>query len=375
LLVEFLDEFVYAGREAAWPLIRHDLDLQYVQIGLILGLPALVSTVVEPAIGLAGDTRWRRTVLTGGGIVFAAALATFAVSPAYLPLLIASLVMSPASGAAIGLSQATLIDERPADGERAMTLWTAAGGVGALAGTAGIGLLIATGIGWRPLFAFGAVAMLVGAIAVGWLTPRQPAGEDETHGWGWRQLIADLHRPIILRWLALLESANLLVDVLLGYLAIYLVTSGGATPTTAAFAIVLWTAASLAGNLVLMPLLARFDGLRYLRVSSFAALIAYPVFLVVPNLRVKIVLVVLVALINSAWYPVLKARLYAALPGRSGSVMALGALSDTIAAAIPVAVGVLAEHLGLPIALAFLTAGPLALFLGLPPGESPRRDP
>ena len=39
LAVEFLDELIFGVREAAWPLIRTELGLNYVQIGLLLGLP------------------------------------------------------------------------------------------------------------------------------------------------------------------------------------------------------------------------------------------------------------------------------------------------------------------------------------------------
>ena len=42
LLIEFLDELVFGVGEAAWPLIRSDLDLNYAQIGLALSLPGIL---------------------------------------------------------------------------------------------------------------------------------------------------------------------------------------------------------------------------------------------------------------------------------------------------------------------------------------------
>ena len=39
LAIELLDEFVFGAREAAWPAIRDELDLSYVQIGLLLSVP------------------------------------------------------------------------------------------------------------------------------------------------------------------------------------------------------------------------------------------------------------------------------------------------------------------------------------------------
>ncbi len=39
LLIEFIDELVFGVEAAAWPLIRDDLALNYIQIGLALSLP------------------------------------------------------------------------------------------------------------------------------------------------------------------------------------------------------------------------------------------------------------------------------------------------------------------------------------------------
>ncbi|HEX6606012.1 MAG TPA: MFS transporter, partial [Chloroflexia bacterium] len=61
LVVEFLDEFVFGAREAAWPLIRDDLGLSYAQVGVLLGLPNIVGNLVEPVLGILGDV-WRRRV-------------------------------------------------------------------------------------------------------------------------------------------------------------------------------------------------------------------------------------------------------------------------------------------------------------------------
>ncbi len=74
LAIEFLDEFVFGAREAAWPLIRTDLGLSYAQVGLLLGLPSLVSSIVEPFLGILGDVWRRRVLVLGGGVVFALAL-------------------------------------------------------------------------------------------------------------------------------------------------------------------------------------------------------------------------------------------------------------------------------------------------------------
>ncbi len=51
LAIEFLDEFVYGAREAAWPLIRNDLGLTHTQVGLLLGIPSVIASLIEPWMG------------------------------------------------------------------------------------------------------------------------------------------------------------------------------------------------------------------------------------------------------------------------------------------------------------------------------------
>ena len=58
------------AKEAAWPLIRTDLGLTYVQIGVLLTVPNVVSHLTEPAIGILGDVWDRRALILGGGVFF-----------------------------------------------------------------------------------------------------------------------------------------------------------------------------------------------------------------------------------------------------------------------------------------------------------------
>ncbi len=67
LLIEFLDELVFGVNQAAWPLIRTDLRLSYLQIGLLLSVPGIVSAILEPLLGILGDVWKRRLLILGGG--------------------------------------------------------------------------------------------------------------------------------------------------------------------------------------------------------------------------------------------------------------------------------------------------------------------
>ena len=83
LVIDFLDEFVFGIREAGWPLIRDDLDLSYAQIGILLSLPRLLGSVVEPRIGILGDVWKRRWLILSGGVVFVAALVLISASQSF----------------------------------------------------------------------------------------------------------------------------------------------------------------------------------------------------------------------------------------------------------------------------------------------------
>src|SRR5919197_3740309 len=142
------------------PAIRDDLSLSYAEIGALLAVPNVVSGVVEPFLGVLGDF-WRRAVVVAvGGLVYAASLAVVAASGSYAMLLAAFVLMYPAAGAFVSLSQASLMDLDPAARESNMVRWTIAGAVGALAGPAVVAVALHTGAGWRPVFALLAVLAL-----------------------------------------------------------------------------------------------------------------------------------------------------------------------------------------------------------------------
>src|SRR5438105_13859622 len=92
LAIEFLDEFVFGVREAAWPLIRDDLHLDYAQVGLLLGLHNLASSVIEPFLGILGDVWRRRAIVLTGGVFFGLALPLVAASCDFCLLLISFIV-------------------------------------------------------------------------------------------------------------------------------------------------------------------------------------------------------------------------------------------------------------------------------------------
>ena len=419
LLVEFLDEFVFGAREAAWPLIRTDLGLSYAQVGLLLGLPNVVGNLIEPVIGILGDVWKRRVLILGGGIVFALALLLTALSRDFTLLLLSFVLFYPASGAFVSLSQATLMDLDPDRHEQNMARWVFAGSVGVVAGSLALGAAAALGLGWRGLyFVFAGLTVVLLALTrrvyptalsqrrkdagrtpelvrdhpqqvEGSASPNQSQQESPSRA---PALVRDhpqlvevsaapdrptfmagvvnglraLRRPEVVRWLTLLAFSDLMLDVLLGFLALYYVDVAGATPTQAGMAVAVWTGAALLGDLLLIPLLERVRGLNYLRLSSAVELALFPAFLLVPDLWVKLVLLGLLGLFNAGWYSILKAQLYSAMPGQSGTVMAVGNVFGLVGGLIPLGLGLVAERFDLTVTMWLLLLGPVALLVGIP---------
>jgi FSR family fosmidomycin resistance protein-like MFS transporter len=276
----------------------------------------------------------------------------------------------PASGAFVSLSQATLMDFAPNRHEQNMARWTFAGSIGVRLGPLVLSAAAAGGWGWRGLFwLFAGLA----ALTAGWLwrTPFPPPAAAATgRPEGFRAGLAGAMRSVrqgeVLRWLLLLQFADLMLDVFFGYLALYFVDVVGVSAAQAALAVLAWTAVGLAGDFLIIPALERMSGLDYLRLSAALVMILFPAFLLVPGWWAKLALAAALGLLNSGWYAILQGRLYSAMPGRSGSVVAVGNLFGWFGALLPLAIGLAADRLGLGMALWLLLAAPIALLVGLP---------
>ena len=372
LAIEFLDELVFGAREAAWPLIRNDLGLSYAQIGLLLGVPNLLAAFIEPVLGILGDVWKRWLLIVGGGAFFTLALVLFGLAPSFAVLMAASIVFYPASGAFVSLSQSSLMDHDPSRHEHLMARWTLAGSVGVVAGPLLLGLAVWLGAGWRgPFVALVPLSLLLTVAA--WLQLRRSrkpiAGADEAPPNmrdGLRQAARAARQPDVLRWLVLLAFSDFMLDVLLGFLALYFVDVVKVSPALAGTSVAVWSGVGLLGDALLIPLLERVRGLTYLRYSAVLMLFLFPAFLLVPWYGAKLVVLGLMGLGNAGWYAILKGQLYSSLPGQSGTVMAIDSAFSLVAGATPAVLGFVAQRAGLPVTMWLLLLGPLALILGIP---------
>lgn len=344
-------------------------------------MPLLVGGFLELPLGvLAGDGRRRRLAILGGGVLFVLTLLGVAAAHSFAVLLAAFIAFYPASGAFVSLTQAELMDAWPDRQARHMARWDLAGSAGALAGPLLLTAVLAAGGGWRAGFlALAAVSALTWLGAFLRRTPGRgaaPAGAEaadtvaaaeaaETGSWAERarETLVALRTWGTLRWLLLIEVANLLVDVFTGFLALYLVDVVHLPPAVAALAIAIRLGAALAGDAALIAILERVSDLTVLRVSAAAAALLYPGFLLVPGVVAKLAALAGLSAATAAWYPVLQARLYGSLPGRSSVAVTLSSAAGLAGGLGPLAVGLVAQSFGLSWALAGLVLVPVAVLL------------
>ena len=331
----------------------------------MLAIPGFVGSAFDPLVGVVGDTPRRRALMIVGGCGFALSAAMTSASIDFWALLVALMVGNPAVGAFVSLSQATLMDIQPQHRERNMARWTLAGSLGYVGGPIVLAAALWLGFGWRAVVA----ALAVAAVGLTVALRRLPAVARTEHAAlreGFRNALASLRNREVLRWLGLLEAVDLLLDVFHGFLALYLVDVVHVDAGVAALGVAAWTGAGLLGDSLLLLVLRRVSGRRYLRVSAFAALGVYPAFLLVPGDGIKLALVALLGLLNSGWYAIPKAGLYASLPGRSGTAVAVGGLGGLVGACVPLLLGFLAGAAGLAATMWILLLAPVALVVLVP---------
>lgn len=366
--VELLDELNYGLYGATLPQLRDNFALTYTQIGLLFTLPSLISVLIEPAMGLLGDTRHRRTLVLVGIVATSIGLGLIAAAQTYGVLLLAFGTLYIASGAYVNLSQATLIDRDPARAEQTMARWTLLGAIGVTAGPLLMTVLFSIGIAWRGAYVALAVVAAMFAVA---LFQQRFDSHDGAHAEPQsvrvlaRNLLAALRERSLLKWVILTELADFMLDKLLEVTGLYFHDVAGVSLAGASAAVAVSTIAGLIGSALLVPALERLTGVRVLRVSAVAVLLAYVAFLIVPVIWLKYVLIGVISFATAGWYAILRAKTFEALPGQSGLVVAVTSLANISSLFVPVLLGGIADAVGLQSAMWLLAIGPVALIIGL----------
>ncbi len=380
LAVAFYDEVYYAVDSTVRPLLQQDLGLSYAQIGMLLGLPPILNAFLEPLLMLLGDTRWRRFLIIGGGLILAVSAFAVGGTSGFLIVMAAEVIGFPASGAFATLSQATLMDTHHGREPQMMARWTVAGSIASLVTPLLLAGAFLLAFRWRWAYVIlGMVGAILSAIIFFHPFPVH-TGHERGRRLVWEELQCEaaemlyglrqaLRNLLLLRWFILLQMAGLVLDFFVGYAALYFTDVAMLTASQTALVMSFLMAAGLLSDLILLPLLERFQGRVILRHSAATTAVLYASFLLAPWAWLKVVLVVLMRFFTMGWYAVMQGEAYAAERGHSGTVKAIGSVFGLLGGMIAWLVGWVAEHFGLQIGLWLLLFGPICILFFVPRPE------
>lgn len=379
--VPFLDEVGSGIAPVATPDIARDLALDPgATAGAIIVAFHGIALFVEAPL-LAWSERFTvRRVSSVALAALAASLVLAAVAPAAWVLFLALALYGPASGVALAVAEGTLVESRPAERERTMARLTLAGAAGDLAVPLALGALAFFGLGWREGLAAGAaLAMGIAVVHARSRALEVPSrfddedDEDDDDGEDGEAteggtLLAALRTALatrpLLEWSFLASLTGLLDEVLVAFTMVRLAVDLDAGPVARAVAVGAWTVGGLVGVAALERWLAHAEPLRLLRLTSVASAICLLVLSLTPHVDVAIVALAALGASGAALHPLLKARAYAALPGRPAIVNAVASALAPLDVAAPIVLAALASWGGPRAALCAILVAPLMIAAG-----------
>lgn len=367
LSVDVLDELASGVPGAGAAGIQADFDVAYAGMGGLLTAFGLLALVVEPPLLFLADRYPRRWFVCGGLAGLGCSCLLAAAASSYWWLFVALLLFGPLSGCGVSVSQATLVDSDPERAERWLTRWTLAGALGDLATPALLALTVASGSGWRGAFVVcGALALVQSALLWSRVFPdeRPAESEEPPESPPWREAIrAALEERSLLVWGSALVACSLLDEILVAFATLRMTRELGFSVEEALSVVACLSAGAVVGLLVAERLLDRFEPTRLLRFACFATLGALAFFVAAVTPPTARLAALALGAAATLLYPLAKARLYRALPGCSGTAIAVAGLFAPLDLALPVLLGLLADARGLEVTLLALGAQPLVLLL------------
>lgn len=370
----FVDEVVSTVPVLALPLIRTDLNLDYSQIGWLLGIGGLSAWLVEPGINVASDHWPRRRIMLISMLGMVLALALAGSSPTFAILLLAFLLMGATNGPLLGMGLGFLIETNIDESLRTMTRWTLMAALGDLVGPALIAAAFAFGMGWRGLFWASALIWLVAFVALAiQRLPAKTSASEEDEPLSWRvvreNVALALRTPFLLRWLFLVLMPTFLDEMFLAFSALLLRDRLGMSPAAISVALGIQVTGGLVGLLLLERFGQRFQPSRLLGWLALVTLAGLLLLVLSPTPMTAIIALWITGIGASGWYPIASAEAYRTLPGRLGTVRALHSLMTPLEVAVPLLIGLAAEHWGIQVGVALLMLAPIAVLLLRPRGN------
>ncbi|MBF6591811.1 MAG: MFS transporter, partial [Ktedonobacterales bacterium] len=219
LSTALLDELALGMLVVALPLVRERLHLTYTEAGALFTVGALSSLVLEPPLNLASDRGSKRLPVLGGMFALVVGFLLAGSASGFGALALAFALIFPATGAAVGLAQAALIDASAAAATRTMARWTLLSGIGDLLAPLAVTVAASLALGWSDLCRIAALLWLIAALFT--LPQRFPPADAPTEeGEGASESLlarvrAALRHRALRWWVVVLLMANMLDEIFL----------------------------------------------------------------------------------------------------------------------------------------------------------------
>jgi fucose permease len=337
LFGRFVDELASGLPLVLMPTLQRRLGLTVAQVGWCLQALYGVAAIVEPFSAAAIDVVRRRPLLVWGALGWAVSLLLVAGAPSYGWLLLAFVVAGAASGPLAHTTDVLLVEMHPRAEERIgarQTMLDTGGALLAPAAVAAAGwigadpriALVGSGVGILGYAVLLAGTSMPGPVAVATATATEALGPLRQSFRQIRENIGVVLRDREARLWLLALFGDALIEVPALFEPVWLGGDIGASQSLVAVHVAVEMAASLVGLALLDRWLRRHDARTILVASSVAHLVIYPLWLAVPGIVAKTVVVVPLAITIAPVWPLARARALAALPGRGGAVLAVTSL-------------------------------------------------
>lgn len=349
------------------PAMRAQIPMSYLESGLVLSGQFLGMVLTVPPGGHLADRVGKKAFLLSSALLMVAGLLCFVWAGSFAILLLAAVVTGIGGG---GFEVGVNALEADHAGERsgeALNLLHFFFGVGAIAGPLLAAAAVRTGPGWRLAFQVAAAF----PAAVGLLLLPQAVARDAPRA----EDTATLYRNGILWRYGLSLALYVAVEVsLYGWIASFWDRWSAPFLPSAGLAALFWATLTL-GRLCSGRLADRIGLARFLRHAAVATAAVCVVWTAWPSPPITVAAVVLLGLALAGIFPTTVALVTGAFPGHSGKVVGvLGVFASLGGFLGPVALGRLADAVGIRALPPFVTAVALAMLAAVAAPPGPRRD-
>jgi MFS family permease len=343
--------------------LRHALNLSPGPLGLALFAGAAASILAMAGLGWTADFLRRRVFLVGCGAIFGAGIAGLALSGSYALLMVTLVVLHSAAGLYdVGINAAA-VDLEQVTRRRFMALLHATFSGGAMFGAIGAGVLIQGGADYRLVYLGTLIPLAVVILAVA--TTRFPTGMSRSAETEGQESRYGLYRHLPLLLIGAIATLGLLSEGEMEHWSgIYLRQTLGLPALLGGSGVAVFYAAMAAGRLGTAWTVRSFGNRTTLLGAGLLTAAGMGLALATSELPLVVCGFLLVGLALSAVAPIAFSSAGDLAPERAGGaisiVTTLGYGGFLLG---PVAIGGLAELLGLRIALGVIAAAGLMIFV------------